>query len=67
MLMRTYWCGMEWCELDAVAVDFPYVEIFANFGDMFRGYVVCGAPDAFGGFVLDGVRWDESWVEEVLT
>ena len=52
--IATYGCWVEGRELDAVAVDFADVEIFADFGDVLRGDVVCGAPDALGGFVLDG-------------
>lgn len=54
--MGTYGCGMEGRELDAVAVDFADVEILADFRDVLRGDVVCGAPDALRGFVLYGVR-----------
>lgn len=46
--------GLEGCELDAVPVDLADVEVLAHFGDLGRGDVVCGAPDAFSGFVLGG-------------
>jgi uncharacterized membrane protein len=43
---------MEGCELDAVAVDLADVEVVANFFDIVRGDVVCGAPDTVCRVVL---------------
>ena len=43
---------MEGRVLDAVPVYLADVEVGAYFGDFGGGDVVCGAPDAFGGFVL---------------
>ena len=47
--------GLEGRELDAVPVDLADVEVLAHFGDFGGGDVVCGAPDALGGFVLGGL------------
>lgn len=45
-------CRLERRELDAVPVYFADVEVGADLGDVRRGDVVGGAPDALGGFVL---------------
>lgn len=49
----------EGCELYRVAVDLADVEVGADGGDEGGGDVVGGAPDAFGGGVLEGVSWKE--------
>jgi hypothetical protein len=43
---------MEGRVLDAVTVYLADVEVGADFGDLWGGDVVGGAPDALGGFVL---------------
>jgi hypothetical protein len=40
-------------ELDAVPVDLADVEVLAHLGDVRGGDVVCGAPDALAGGVMD--------------
>lgn len=47
---------MEGRELYAVPVDLADVEVFADFGDFGAWDVVCRAPDALGGRVLDGCQ-----------
>lgn len=51
-------CWMEWGELDTVSVDLANVEVLSHFGDFRCGDVVCGPPDALGGFVLGVSVWD---------
>jgi hypothetical protein len=58
---------MEGRELDGVAVYFADVEVGADVGDVLGWDVVCGAPDAFGGFMLMGCwlgRWEEVGIDE---
>jgi hypothetical protein len=58
---------MEGRELDGVAVYFADVEVGADVGNVSGRNVVCGAPDAFGGFMLMGCwlgRWEEVGVDE---
>ena len=44
---------MERSELDAVAVDLADVEVLAHLFYMRGGNMVCSAPHAPGGFMLD--------------
>ena len=46
---------MEWRELNGISIYLADVEVLAHFGDFGGGDVVCGAPDALGGFVLGGL------------
>jgi hypothetical protein len=58
---------MEGRELDGVAVYFADVKVGADVGNVSGRNVVCGAPDAFGRFMLMGCwlgRWEAVGVDE---
>jgi hypothetical protein len=44
---------MERRKLNRIPIDLPNVQVLAYFGDFGRRDVVCGAPDALCGVVLD--------------
>jgi hypothetical protein len=44
---------MERRKLNRIPIDLPNIQVLAYFGDLGRGDVVCGAPNALCAVVLD--------------